>query len=165
MKRTILYCVSSSIILFIVSFYFRDKLFDLFFSFFNERNLGFAVHALNSTFLISLKTSASIGVIPLLLLVVWIAGKITSSRKKLFSFLIVIVCIILTIIVNVLRINYVTAMANLPNQAIFPVEDLFFEYAISIGAILGTAISYFIFRTRQRKEELNAAIKEIGQHV
>lgn len=160
MKRTILYCIASSIILLIVSFYFNDRIFDFILSFFEGGHLQFVVHEFNSPFLAALKLSVSIGIIPLLLLIVLLAGQITSYRKRLFSVLIIVGCIALAIMMNVFRISsYEIEMTKLPAQITFPFEELFFEYAIAIGSILGSAISYFIFRKRKSNEELNLEIK------
>ncbi len=150
MKRTILYCVSSSIILFILSFYFSDEIFDFFLLFFYDGHLNFVVTAVNGTFLIALKISLSIAIIPLILLIAWIGGRIESSRKRLFSILIVVGCMVLAMMLNVFRINsYLRLLTNLDAQISFPVAKLFFEYAISIGTIVGVVISYFIFRKRK----------------
>ena len=152
MKRTILYCIISSIILLIASFYLNDRIFDFFLSFFKSGRLQFVVNEVNSPFLATLKLGLSIGIIPLLLLIVWLAGKITSFRRRLFSVLIMIVCIVLAIMVNVFRISsHEIVMTNLPAVISFPVEELFFEYAIGIGSIVGAAISYFIFRERRNR--------------
>ena len=164
MKRTIVYCVISSVILFIVSFFLSNTIFGFFLSLFNRSNLQFAVYALNSNFIIALKVSVTIGTIPLLLLVAWISGNITSFRKRSFSVLIVLVCIVLTIMLNVFRISsHEMVISPLGAPIPFPVEELYFEYAIIIGVVSGSIISYFIFRKRKSQEEMKAAIEEIGR--
>jgi hypothetical protein len=163
MKRTILYCITGSIILLIVSFYFNNKIFDFFYSLFNGSNLQFAVYALNSTFIIALKVSLSIGTIPLLLMVAWVSGNVTSLRKRSFSVLILLVCIVLAIMVNVFRIrSHEMVISPLGTQIPFPMEELYFEYAIIIGGVSGTIAAYLIFRKRILQEETRAAIEEIG---
>ena len=150
MKRTILLCITSAIILFAGALAFNNVITDLFLSFFNNGHLNFVVNAVNSTFMVALKISISFGLIPLLLLILWITGKITLFSKRLLSVLVVTVCIILAIMLNVFRINsHEIVMANLPTQINFPIEELFFEYAIAIGTISGVVISYFTFRKRK----------------
>jgi len=162
-KRTILYCMVSSVILFIVSFFLSRTISDFFLSLFNGSNLQFAVYALNSYFIIALKVSVSIGTIPLLLLVAWISGNITSFRKRSFSVLIVLVCMVLTIMLNVFRISsHEMVISPLGAPIPFPIEKLYFEYAIISGVVSGSMISYFIFRNRKSQEETKAAIEEIG---
>jgi len=163
MKRTISYCIISSVILFIVSFFLSHTIFNFFLALFNRSNLQFAVYALNSYFIIALKVSVSIGTIPLLLLVAWISSNITSFRKRSFSVLIVLVCIVLAIMLNVFRISsHEMSISPLGAPIPFPIEELYFEYAIIIGVVSGSIISYFIFRKRKSQEETNAAIEEIG---
>ena len=163
MRRTILYCLISAVILFVVSFFLRDTIHDFFLSLFNGSNLQFAVYALNSYLIIALKVSVSIGTIPLLLLVAWISGNITSFRKRSFSVLIVLVCIVLAIMLNVFRISsHEMVISPLGAPIPFPIEKLYFEYAIIIGVVSGSVISYFIFRKRKSQEETKAAIEEIG---
>ena len=166
MKRTILYCVTSSILLFVISFYFIDAIFDFFFSFFKEEHLQFDVQEPSGPFHGALKVSLSIGIIPLLLLIAWIAGCITASGRRVLSGLIVTVCIWLSIMVNVFRIQtHEMVMTALPARVSFPFEKLFFEYAICIGAISGAAVSYFILRKRKGREELKQEIQAIGTNL
>lgn len=163
MKRTIVYCITSSVILFIVSFFLRHTISNFFLSLFNGSNLEFAVYALDSYVIIALKLSISIGTIPLLLLAAWNFGNITSSRKMLFSVLIVLVCIALAIMLNVSRISrHQMVISPLGSPIPFPVEALYFEYAIITGAVAGSVIAYFIFRKRKLREETRAAIEAIG---
>jgi hypothetical protein len=163
MKRTVLFCIVSSVILFIVSFFLSHTISDFFLSLFNGNNLQFAVYALNSYFIIALKVSLTIGTIPLLLLVAWIYGNITSFRKRSFSLLIVLVCIVLTIMLNVFRISgHEMLISPLGTPIPFPIEELYFEYAIISGVVSGSIISYFIFRNRKMQAETKAAIEEIG---
>ncbi len=164
MKRTLLYCIISAAILFIISFFLSGTILDFFLSLFNGTNLQFAVYALNSHFIIALKVSASIGTIPLLVLVAWIYGNITSLRKRSFSVLIVLACIVLAIMLNVLRISsYDMIISPLGSKIPFPIEELYFEYAIMTGIVSGSIISYFIFRRRKLQEEAKAAIEAIGK--
>lgn len=164
MKCTILYCIISSIILLIVSFYFNDTIFDFFYSFFNGSDLQFAVYAINSTFKIALKVSLSIGAIPLLLLIAWIPSDIKTFRKMSFSVLIVLVCIALAITINVFRIrSHGIATSPLGVTIPFPIEELYFEYAIIVGVVTGSIISNFIFRKKKLQEETKAAIEAIGK--
>ena len=163
MKRTILYCMVSSVILFIVAFFLSHTISNFFLSLFKGSNLQFAVYALNSYFKIALKVSFSIGTIPLLLLVPWISGNITSFRKRSFSVLIVLICIVPAIMLNVFRIiSHQIVITPLGSQIPFPMEELYFEYAIFIGAVSGSIICYVIFRKIISQEETRAAIEEIG---
>ena len=163
MKRTILYCMVSSVILFIVAFFLSHTISNFFLSLFKGSNLQFAVYALNSYFIIGLKVSFTIGTIPLLLLVAWISGNITSFRKRSFSFLIVLVCIVLAIMLNVFRISsHQMIISPLGIPIPFPIEEIYLEYAIISGVVSGSIISYFIFRNRNTQEETKVAIEEIG---
>lgn len=163
MKRTILYCIVGSVILFIVSFYLNGTIFDFLLSLFNGSNLQLAVYALNSNFIIALKMSLGIGTIPFLLLAAWISGNIASFRKRAFSVLIVLVCIVLTVMLNVFRISgHEMVITPLGSPIPFPIEALYFEYAIFIGGLSGSVISHFIFRKRKWQEETKAAIEAIG---
>ena len=150
MKPTILYCLAASIILFIVAFYFNDEIFDFFLSFFKDGHLIISQQGVGSPFVVVLKVCLSVGIIPLIILIVWIAGKISSFSKRIFSILVVIVCIAITIMLNVFRIkSHEMVMTNLPAHVYFPLEELFFEYAIAVGAISGAVISYLAFRKRK----------------
>lgn len=101
----------------------------------------------------------------MLLLVAWISGNITSFRKRSFSVLIVLVCIVLTIILNVFRISsHEMIISPLGAPIPFPIEELCFEYAIIIGVVSGSIISYFIFRKRKTIQDLNLEIKEFGNN-
>jgi hypothetical protein len=163
MKRTILYCMVSSVILFIIAFLLRETIFNFFFSLFNGSNLQFAVYAFNSPLKIALKVSIGIGTIPLLLLIAWIPNNIKTFRKMSFSVLIVLVCIALAITINVFRIrSHQIAISPLGVPIPFPIEELYFEYAIIVGVVTGSIISYFIFRRRKLQEETKAAIEAIG---
>lgn len=163
MKHSVLYCIISSVILFIVSFLLRDTIFDLIFSLFNGSNLEFAVYHINSPFIIALKLSASIAAIPLSLLGAWISNNIIAFRKRALSVLIVLVCLVLAIMLNVFRISsHGIVKSPLNVQIPFPIEKLYFEYAIIMGVVSGLIISYFIFRKRKLQEEMKAAIEEIG---
>jgi len=163
MKRTILYCTISSVILFIVSFYLSGTILDFFLSLFNGSNLQFAIYDVGSSFMTALKLSVIIGAIPLLVLAAWISGNITAFGKRSFSVFIVLACIVLAIILNVFRISsHEIVLSPLNAQIPFPFEELYFEYAIIIGAVLGSVISYFIFRKRKLREETKAAIEAIG---
>ena len=164
MKRTIIYCIISSVILFIVSFFLMNAIFDFLFSLFDGNDLQFAIYAFNSPFIIGLKLSVCIGLIPLLLLTAWNFGNITSPRKMLFSVLIVLVCIVLAIMLNVYRINqYQMEVSPLGTPIPFPIEEVYFEYAILAGVVSGAVITYFIFRKRKLQEETRAAIEAIGR--
>lgn len=103
------------------------------------------------------------GSIPLLLLVAWISGDISSFRKKLFSVLIVLAGIALAMVLNVIRISsHEMEISPLGTPIPFHIEKLYFEYAIITGVVLGSIISYFIFRKIKSQEETKAAIEEIG---
>lgn len=163
MKRTILYCIASSVILFIVSFFLRRTIFNFFLSLFNESNLDFAVYQVNGYFIRALKVGTGIGLIPLLLMAAWVMGSITSFRKRSFSILIVLICIALAIMLNVSRVsNHQMAISSLGTPIPFPIEKLYFEYAIVIGLVSGSVISYVFFRKRKLQEETKAAIEAIG---
>lgn len=125
--------------------------------------MQFAVYAFNSTFKIALKVSLSIGAIPLLLLIAWIPSNIKTFRKMSFSILIVLVCIALAITINVFRVrSNEMEISPLGVPIPFPIEELYFEYAIIIGVVSGSLIAYFIFRKRRLQEETKAAIEAIG---
>lgn len=163
MKRTTLYCIVSSVILFIGSFLLRGTISNFFLSLFNESNLDFAVYQVNGYCIRDLKVSTGIGLTPLLLMAAWVLGSITSFRKRSFSVLIVLVCIALAIVFNVYRINsHQMAISPLGTPIPFPIEKLYFEYAIIIGAVVGSVISYVIFRKRKWQEETKTAIEAIG---
>lgn len=163
MKRTTLYCIVSSVILFIVSFFLSGTILDFYLSLFSRSNLQFAVYALNSNFIIALKVSLSIGTIPFLLLAAWVSGNIASFRKRSFSVLIVLVCIVLFTMINVFRISsHEMVISPLGAPTPFPIEELYFEYAIFIGGLSGSIISHFIFSKRKANEEMKAAIEAIG---
>jgi len=164
MKRTILYCVASSLILFVASFYLINEIYNFFFSLFKASHLQFVAQQVSSPFVSGLKLSASVGIIPLLLLIAWMAGRITTLRRRSFSILIVMVCIWLAFMVNIFRIkSQEMVMTNLPAHVYFPLEALYFEYAIFMGALAGAVISYFIFKGRTGSEALRE-INAIGNN-
>lgn len=163
MKRTILYCIVSSVVLFIFSFYSGGTILEFFLSFFKGSNLEFAVYHHNSPFVQVLKLSASVAAIPMLLLGVWIRNNITSFRERSLTVLIILVCVILGIIANIYRISsHEIVRSPLNIQIPFPTEKLYFEYAILISIFSGLIISYFIFRKKKLQEEMKTAIDAIG---
>jgi hypothetical protein len=162
MKRTILFCCIASIFLFIASFGLGDVIYDFFLSFFDNSRLVFQVTAINGTFIAVLKLSLSIALIPILLLVVWLAGNIFLLKKRIFSIAIVLVFAAITITFNIFRIqSHEMVMTNLKGKILFPSDELFFEYAIFIGAVLGCILAYLIFRSPKLNTGMDLAIPEI----
>ena len=121
------------------------------------------MYAPDSKFKIALKLGLSIGIIPLLMLSAWVYGSITSFRKRSSSVFIVLLCIVLACIFNVYRIrSYEMQVSPLGSPIPFPVEELYFEYAVIISTVLGSILTYLIFRKRNLREETKAAIEAIG---
>jgi hypothetical protein len=162
MKRTILFCCIASILLFIASFGLGDVIYDFFLSFFDNRRLVFQVTAINGTFLSKLKLSLSIALVSILLLTVWVAGNISLLKKRLSSIMIVLVCIVIALGLNIFRIkSHEMVMTNLKGKILFPSDELFFEYTIFIGAVLGCILAYLIFRSPKLNTGMDLAISEI----
>lgn len=165
MKRTILFCSCISILLFIVSFYLIDILFDFLISFFSTSNLHFVVTEISGTFLLALELSLSIAFVPLVLLAIWLGGNIILLKKRLFSIITVLICISLALAINILRIqSHDITIASLKGKVSFPMQNLNFDIAIIAGAVIGGIVSYFIFRTKKTDAGLDSGISEIGQN-
>lgn len=165
MKRTILLCSGIAILLFIASFYCNDFIWDFLFSFFRTSNLLFVSTEINGTFFSVLKISLSIAFVPVFLLFTWLGGNIILLRKRLFSIVIVLVCIFLTFTFNILRIqSHDIIPANLKGKVSFPIQDLNFAFAIIAGTVIGCILSYFIFRSKKTDSALDSNISEIGQN-
>ena len=164
MKRTIVYCILSSILLLVLAFYFSGEIIDFILSLFYNSESRFVVTHVNEPFLLSVKLSLSIAVIPIIIMIAWFTGKISSNRKWLFSVMIIIGCIALSILLNVFRIQMrLNKIANSAYKSRIPIGQLYFEYAILIGAIFGLLITYFVFKNKRLNEDLNPAISEIGK--
>ena len=163
MKRTILLCCGFAILLFIFSFVWNDIIWDFLMSFLNNSNLLFVANEVNGMFLIALKLSLSIALMPLLLLLTWAAGNIILLRRRLFSVLTVILCISLAIAFNILRIqSHDIVITNLKEKITLPIESLRFEVAILAGTVVGCLVSYFIFKSKKIDIGLESSIAEIG---
>jgi hypothetical protein len=164
MKRTILFCSIAAILLFIASFYYFNVINGFLFSFFDKSNLSFFVTEINGTFLLAFKLCMSIALIPMFLLLIWLVGNIGSVKSRVFSIIIMLACIIIAVGINVFLIqSHDITMTNWKRNVSFPLEKVFFEYAIFLGAAVGSIISYFIFKRAKINKEQNIAISQIGK--
>ncbi len=163
MKRIIFICILSSLLLFVMSFYFANKIFDFIFSFFYNAEYRFIFTGVNDSIVISTKLSVSIALIPLLVMALWAYGKIILLRKKIFSLIIITISIALVFLFNVYRIqSLLNDFSHKAYKSHILMSQLYFEYAVIIGTLLGVIISYFTLRTKQFSEDFSTAISEIG---
>ena len=94
-----------------------------------------------------------LGVIPISAMLTWKAAGISELNKKVWTVVIIIICVTLAIILRYQIIkSYLTglkkdAVQNI--EIIYPVNQLNYEYYMIAGICIGGLFSYFLFRGKK----------------
>lgn len=148
MKRAVLFCTVFAALLFIISLEFYGAIYEYLLSFHNGSHLVFqatSVNDINNRLILSV----SIAIIPFFILAVWQIGEIVLMRRKIFSIIVVVVFIAIALVLNDFRIfTTETMMDNLRGVIPYPLEKVYFGYAIFSGSFLGSASAYILLRSK-----------------
>ncbi|MDP2161033.1 MAG: hypothetical protein Q8K02_11160 [Flavobacterium sp.] len=117
-------------------------------------NLQYKTTEIGSQFKLALFFSIVIGLMPILLYLTWRLGRIEKTKRRMFSGLIVIFFMTISI---VLRQQFFIRLTNLKTQSgetiynSFGVENLNFEYYLLGGLVLGCIVSFFSLKDKEAK--------------
>jgi len=152
-KTTLILIIFTSLVLFILTFTQFGKLFELIMP--KIENLQYQTTEIGSQFKLALFFSIVIGLMPILLYLTWRLGRIEKTKRRMFSGLIVIVFMTISIVLRQqfikLTFNRLTNLKTQTGETIynsFGVENLNFEYYLLGGLVLGCIVSFFSERQR-----------------
>jgi hypothetical protein len=147
MKRTILFCCIAGVALFILTFIFNGFIYEYFLSFFDTGLPRFQLTGIGS---FNILLCVAIALIPVFILLTWLLGSIDSLIKRLLSIWLVGICISAAVTANVFRIlSKQMAITNLKAVMVYPFNELYLEYAILAGTLIGCGISFLVFKSKQ----------------
>lgn len=151
-KITLILTIFASLVLFILTFTQFGKLFELLMPKFE--NFQYQTTEIGSQFKFALFFSIVIGLTPILLYLTWRLGRIEKTKRRMFSGLIVVVFMTVSI---VLRQQFFIRLTNLKTQSgetiynSFTIENLYFEYYLLGGLVLGCIVSFFSLKDKEAK--------------
>ena len=153
-KTTLILTIFTSLVLFILTFTQFGKLFELIMP--KIENLQYQTTEVGSQFKLALFFSIVIGLMPILLYLTWRLGRIEKTKRRMFSGLIVIVFMTISIVLRQqfikLTFNRLTNLKTQTGETIynsFGVENLNFEYYLLGGLVLGCIVSFFSLKDKE----------------
>ena len=155
-KTTLILTIFTSLVLFILTFTQFGKLFELIMP--KIENLQYQTTEVGSQFKLALFFSIVIGLMPILLYLTWRLGRIEKTKRRMFSGLIVIFFMTISIVLRQqfikLTFNRLTNLKTQTGETIynsFGVENLNFEYYLLGGLVLGCIVSFFSLKDKEAK--------------
>jgi len=153
-KTTLILTIFTSLVLFILTFTQFGKLFELIMP--KIENLQYQTTEVGSQFKLALFFSIVIGLMPILLYLTWRLGRIEKTKRRMFSGLIVIFFMTISIVLRQqfikLTFNRLTNLKTQTGETIynsFGVENLNFEYYLLGGLVLGCIVSFFSLKDKE----------------
>jgi len=153
-KTTLVLTIITSIVLFILTFSQFGKLFELILP--KIENIQFYSSEMDSQFKLGLFFSIVIGLSPILLYLTWRLARIEITKRRMYSGLIVVVFMIISIVLRKQFIKLTfkgqSNMATQTGETIynsFAIENLNFEYYLLFGLILGCIVSFIFLRNKE----------------
>ena len=152
-KTTLIVIIVSSIVLFILTLTQFENFFELLIP--NIENIRYETTKIDTFFRLALFFSAVFGLFPILLYLTWQLAKIETTKRRIFSGLIITLCIVLAVLLRQTLIKSTfNGLINLKTQTgetihnSFNIENLDFEYYLLGGLILGCVVSFFTFKEK-----------------
>ena len=152
-KTTLVLTILTSLVLFILTFTQFAKLFQFLMP--RIENLQYQTTDIRSPFKLEIFFSIVIGLTPILLYLTWRLGRIEKTKRRIFSGLIVIGFIAISVALRHYLIkSSISGLTNLKTQTgetiyrSFAIEDLNFENYLLGGLILGCMVSYLFLKDK-----------------
>ena len=146
-KTTLILTIVTSIVLFILTLTIFGDFFELLIP--KIENLQYQTTEISSQFRLALYFSIAIGLVPIFLYLTWRLARIKTTKRKVFSGIIVIVFMFISIIFRQQLIKSTfKGLTNLKTQTgetiynSIAIENLHFEYYLLGGLILGCIVSF-----------------------
>lgn len=159
-KTTIALTFLTSLFLFILTFSLFGNLFELLIS--KPENFQYQATRMRSQIKLRLLFSLAIGLTPIFLYLTWRIARIKTTKKRLYSALLVVAFMAASIVFRQQFINSeITRLANFETQpdatfnTAISIEVLNFEYYLLGGLCLGCVASYFSLRNNEPEDSLN----------
>lgn len=154
-KAALVIIITTSLVLFILTLTQFSKLFDLLLP--KIENLQYQTNEIGSQFKLGLFFSIVIGLTPIFLYLTWQLGRIEIIKRRMYSGLIVVGFMTISIILRQQVIKWTYKLTNLETQTeetihnSFAIENLNFEYYLLVGLILGCIVSFLSLRDKELK--------------
>lgn len=151
-KRTIFLTIIVSIIIVFLGVYFFSYYYDFLLP--GVEGTDYQVIDFNGPFMNSLFFSMLVALIPIASVLTWKAARMTELNKRIWTVVIITICVTLGIIVRYQVIkSYLLGLKKNDSdivEIIYPVNQLNYEYYMIGGVCVGCLISYFLFRPEKK---------------